>query len=361
MARKTRRSIGWLAGGLTVLSGAPAAGQSMGGVRLSQPNVLQPGFRGRDPQPAPGRVAFPTSVVRTPIVRTRSGGIGFRQGVGDPRLDPRYDPGADPRLGVGFGGSGVSVRVGDADDDFQLRVRLGGGYPFYTRYRTGGVICYPGWPGYGYGWGSYRWIDGYPAYRYHPDFPYPRYAWSYPVEYRTASTGPGVGDPRLGGSSPTEPMELTVLQRARLELARGRTEASIAAYREHLAGSELDAIAMRELAVALLDAGRLPEGVALMRQAYEMDPLLVGEPIERGILGGGKLGRLGRALSSASRYANRVETASAWLTVAALIQAQDRDRVAGVNAERAIEAGISKPIAEELRRHFGLSVASSGR
>lgn len=262
--------------------------------------------------------------------------------------------------GHGFG-TRVRIGIGDANDDFRLRADLGGGAASLlhhdlirhkgnlVRFRHGFPIVVLGTPHFGsHHLGGLR----YPYGHREP------YYWSSPIEYRT-----DYQDPRLspeyrprntqGQGSGEEPRELTALERARLALAFEDLGEATASYREHLDAEPGDGIAMRELALALLEDERVPEGVALLRHAYEVDPSLARDPIDARALGPEAKDRLSGLVRRVAIYANQGESSSGWLAITVLIQAQGRDRVARMNLERAMRAGLDRALARPIGLALG--------
>src|SRR5690606_7129054 len=106
---------------------------------------------------------------------------------------------------------------------------------------------------------------------------------------------------------PAEPArELTTLEYADILLAEGQAERAAEVYQDHLRESPDDAEAQRSLAVALLEAGRPQQAVAVAAMAYDTDPTLAMRPIPRRLFDGPM--DLRRALNSAVGHANRVNT-----------------------------------------------------
>jgi len=228
--------------------------------------------------------------------------------------------------GHGFG-TRVRIGIGDANDDFRLRADLGGGAASLlhhdlirhkgnlVRFRHGFPIVVLGTPHFGsHHLGGLR----YPYGHREP------YYWSSPIEYRTDYQDPFED---LGEAT--------------------------ASYREHLDAEPGDGIAMRELALALLEDERVPEGVALFRHAYEVDPSLARDPIDARALGPEAKDRLSGLVRRVAIYANQGESSSGWLAITVLIQAQGRDRVARMNLERAMRAGLDRALARPIGLALG--------
>lgn len=290
-----------------------------------------------------------------PPTVSRPGGIG-------PRPRPTYTiptarPDTDGRpihVGPGYVGSpgeitsgtGVVVDGHARGDHWNLKFHLGSGYtysPWWKPWHTP----------------TYRWNDCYyPGYSswWYPYYGYSSYSYSTPLVY-------GQPDPyviygvnpaavyaaalQAQSSQAAQPArEPTALERADALLMYGDSKAAVEAYRKYLEDVPDDAAAMRSLAIGLLGVRRFDEAVAVMAMAYEKQPRLARTPIDPALFGDS--GGLRRQLNSAVAYANRVNSGSAWLLVAALMQAEGREDVALRMVVRAREAGLAEPVANEL-------------
>jgi hypothetical protein len=129
-------------------------------------------------------------------------------------------------------------------------------------------------------------------------------------------------------------------------LAAGDPKAAATALRSWLVDHPTDAEAMRVLAVALAEMGQLSDASALMAMAYRTEPMLAGKPIDPGIFRTSVRAR--EDVRKASVYANRVKTASSWLLVAVLMQAEGRESVARPIVEKAKASGLESALAERL-------------
>ncbi len=145
-----------------------------------------------------------------------------------------------------------------------------------------------------------------------------------------------------------EPVVLTLEERAGLELGYGDAERAIALYREHLEADPEDMGAVRGLGVALLAADRPEDAIATIRYAYVTDPSLANDPMGTWI-GGDDVREVRALVNRAVRHANRVESASAWLTVAVLMQAEGRVGPGEKMLERAAELGLDLEVARAMR------------
>ena len=103
---------------------------------------------------------------------------------------------------------------------------------------------------------------------------------------------------------------------------------------------------MRGLGLSFIDAGQVSDGVAMVGLAYRSDSALPTNAIAADVFG--TANDLRSNLSKVSRYANRDNSASSWLTLAALMQAEGRNKQALTMLERAKAAGLAEDIAKEM-------------
>ena len=220
---------------------------------------------------------------------------------------------------------------------------------------SGGVINAAGPGGWGYGYGVRTYGIGW----FHPYFtPNPVYFRS-PYEYagywdgRRRFWGSIDGQLSIGYTDPPEPEAepappLTSLEIAEELMRLGEFDAAIAAYRDHLADNPEDADGVRALGIALFLTNQQDAGSAMIRMAYGRDPSLSGRPLTQALFGSSQR-RMRNAANAAVRRAHRLDTASAWLTVTVLMQAEGRERVAGQMLERAVYQYLEPELATELR------------
>lgn len=343
------------------LGGVKAAGarpiKSLGGVKSKGPRPIgsrgsllppkgtrTPTTKGEPTRPlqrVPG-TRFQNDIIQSPGTsrpgRIIDGDDRFRGGVnsnGGLRVRGSFDDGDfRGRVDINPGGVGDRRRRGHHghdhdhdhghDHDHHHHHRFPGYWPWYY----GGL--------FGYG----RWYD---RYDYYP----PETVTSSPIiidasmlnGYTTAPPAP----------PPPPPTELEIGDSA---LYNGRIDDAIKAYREHLDKTPEDAYAMRSLAVALVQDKKVKEGVALLSLAYEKDLSLVRKPIEADMLADGDRG-LHDVLLAVVPYSNRTKSASGYLTVTVLMQAQDREPQALKILERAKKAGLDERVAAELEAELG--------
>lgn len=272
----------------------------------------------------PGSVGVPT----VPIEPGVPGGTGGGYYVNDPRLAASGAWWCDDRIHH----SGSHVDGAYAGDKFKIKFHLGSSYPDY---------CIPS--------GHY----------FHYPLSWYRSSWSYdepPVIYSGPWYGndpfvtSGVVPAQAGaqqGQQTAQPRELLAIEKAELAWRGDQIDEATRWFREHLDAHPDDTDAMRYLAMVLIDDRRVDQGVALMALAYEKNPKLAARPLPSDVLPGGA-SELRRRVNAVSIYANQTHTASAWLTLAVLMQAEGREPVAARILRRAIDSGLTKSIADEM-------------
>lgn len=191
-----------------------------------------------------------------------------------------------------------------------------------------------GWyyPGVGAGYGSYFSDGWYPStYGYEP---------GYYVDPFIAPPAPeSVVDPEAN---------LTVPERGALRLQRGKTESAIALLRSYTESNPADDDAARTLALALLDARRTKEGIAVMALVYERNPRLAWSPLAPDVVGPSQ--DLRALLVRVVEYGHRTNTASAWLTAAILMQGEGREAPALKMLDRADALGLDADLSRSMRQ-----------
>ena len=327
----TRIRIVAITAGLLML---PAS--ALGQARVGFPRTWSPGYRTASPGPLTrGLVSSPMRTVAPRGRRSGTGSFGTGHFSGSHTafglhhssdgLSFSVHVGSDPGL-LHHPGDHVLIdhRFGRTD---HFRSVLGSRHfsisPFFFPY-YGGLYPY----GYGRYDSYYGAIDG----SYYETVPS---TYSYP--------GP------QAQPQPAEP--LTDDELAARKLGAGHADDAIDLYRAFLRDNPDDAGAMRGLALALLADSRFKEGVAMMAMAYRTDPLLADEAIDALLFESQK--GLRSEVRRCVIHANRTGLASAWLTVAVLMQAEDRDDRALKMLERARDAGLDTVVADSLLRALG--------
>ena len=244
------------------------------------------------------------------------------------------------------GDDGLRIEGDYEDGKFSLEFHLGSG-----SYYDGGRVYYP------YGSRGYYVHNG--RYYYDP-------SWYYYRRGTYLSTRPVNGvltqqmDSTLLASQapqpqiPTEPVrELTTIERATLLMAAEELPDAIEAYRDHLDEDPEDVKAMRALGLALIENNRLEDGVAMVALAYRTDPMLARSAMdlpELGLEGRRYTNLLARVL----QFARRVDSGSAHLAGAVLLQADGKVAGAGRVLDRAERAGLAEEILDPMRRELGI-------
>ncbi len=161
-----------------------------------------------------------------------------------------------------------------------------------------------------------------------------------------AAPAPSAAPPVVAAEPPPPPPP-TPLELARLNLRFGMPERAVTGLREHLLSSPDDGQALRLLGLALLAQKRIDDGVAAIRQAYRTEPTLAYEPIHAPSIGLHP-DELRRLVLRTVTYANRVDTGSAWLTVAVLMQSEGRKPVARTMLDRVRARGMETDVLAAL-------------
>ncbi|HHN78064.1 MAG TPA: hypothetical protein ENK11_05240 [Phycisphaerales bacterium] len=136
------------------------------------------------------------------------------------------------------------------------------------------------------------------------------------------------------------------LEQARAAFATGKVREASRLYQKFLGENADDFAATAELAAVLIADGRLDDGAATMLLAYRSDPGLASRPLSDRVLLRKRAWR--ELVIRAVRHAHKRGSASSWLTVAVLMQAEGRPRVALRMLERAEQAGLDRSIATPL-------------
>jgi len=246
-------------------------------------------------------------------------------------------------------GDGLRIDGRYDDDNLALRFHLGTGYALHER----GLHDYPSTSS---GRGYYL-RDG--RIYYDP-------SWYYYRSGVSLSTGPidGVLTSRTDATlrSPRTPqpavvvepeVELTVIERARLLMGAEELDEAIESFRDHLDEDPEDVQAMRDLGVAMIEAGRAEDGIAAIAMAYRTDPLLARSALD--LAGLGLEGRrYDNLLSHVLLLARKIDSGSAHLAGAMLLQADGKVAGAARVLDRAERAGLADEVVGPLRRELGI-------
>ncbi|TVQ63176.1 MAG: hypothetical protein EA378_02470 [Phycisphaerales bacterium] len=159
--------------------------------------------------------------------------------------------------------------------------------------------------------------------------------------------------PEAAQPTPRTPVEL-----AHEAMRAGDMESAVRLLEAHMQDASEDWASARLLGVALIEAGRASDGATLMRFAYVQRPELASEALDMGLWPAERRAGVNRrfreVLREAVRHASRADSASSWVAVTALLQAEGRHRPAAVNLAKAVAAGLEEPVAEAFREALGL-------
>ena len=145
-----------------------------------------------------------------------------------------------------------------------------------------------------------------------------------------------------------EAVPLSAVEVARLEMSIGNPGVAIEAYRAHLSDYPDDWYALRELGIAMIRDGQRGDGIAIIGYAHSQDPLLAYDAIPVELFEGD--GRLMRdELVKVVGWAHRNPSASAWLTVAVIMQGEGRAGPAMKMIDRAQDHGLGFEVADQMR------------
>ncbi len=157
------------------------------------------------------------------------------------------------------------------------------------------------------------------------------------------------GPPQEFEASQAQPeVELTAHEMAVGWMQAGDAEAAVNWFEEHLRQYPNDLVGMREYGLALIDAGRIADGVAMVGYVYDLMPGLANQSMGSDFWGG-SVTRLRRSVTNTVRFAQRSPSGNAWLAVAVLMQAEGRDDVALRMIERAADEGLDPGVADRMR------------
>ena len=151
-------------------------------------------------------------------------------------------------------------------------------------------------------------------------------------------------DSAAGAKTDTRP----TLDRAEEAYRTGDLSVSLALFQEYVSKNPDDAAARRLQGLALIDAGKLIDGVDTVFAAYASKPKLARDPLRPGDLrdgSGGFADRRGRVLGLASRTGG----APANFVGAVLAQGEGRNELAAKLLDRAVKAGLVKAVADEFQ------------
>lgn len=321
----------------------------------------------RDPSKIPGRVAPPpTTVIIPPICRPTP---PVCQPTPPPICRPAPPCHGDRPItlpstyGVFTTGSGLTVNGSYRTDNLKIGFHLGS--DVFTDTGSGchdrPVYCPDSVVYYSPRVGVYPWRSAYDSV-YDANYGYARgqafnstYATQAPITFYdqrmidalAAQLGDEYAARLRAAQEKQEPVRFTSLELGRALLAANRSKDAVEELRTHLKSQPDDARATRVLALALIEAEKLDDAAAVMRSAYRLDPALGRERIDATALGVDTK-RLRTMVTSMVAHGHKAQSASAWLTVAALMQAEGRDALAAKMLGRAEKLGLERDVSDSL-------------
>lgn len=129
--------------------------------------------------------------------------------------------------------------------------------------------------------------------------------------------------------------------------AAGDPEGAIPLYEEHLTLNPDDFGVRVRLGLAMLESGNASDAVAVLHHAYASDPSLADVSLAQ-VLDGWSASRLRAMVAKSVSHANRTESASGWMVVALLMEAEGRAPLAERMLERATSAGLDRALATRI-------------
>ena len=168
---------------------------------------------------------------------------------------------------------------------------------------------------------------------------------SSPVEFRVIDYARAL----MGGALPADMVRaMTEGTGIKLSTRQDFVNEAIGAYGIHLQEHPEDWIAVREMAVALIEGNRVEDGIQMMHEAYSKKPEMGILPIKPGLLGeSGE--RMRKMVVRVVQHTHREPTAYGWLTVAVLMQSEGRTELGGQMLDRAEELGLDGKVLDGLR------------
>ena len=209
---------------------------------------------------------------------------------------------------------------------------------------------------YYYGWSGAYW-DCSPWYGWYSDrYNYSWWRYSLPGTYRGVVYGvdrdlvdqPGPVPVSEVPETMPEAVPLSAVEVARLEMSLGNPQVAIEAYRAHLSEFPEDWLALRELGIALIRDGQRGDGVAMIGYAHSQDPQLAYDPIPVELFEG-DAHLMRDTLVRVVGWAHRNPSASAWLSVAVIMQGEGRYAPAVKMIDRAQQYGLDPVVADQMR------------
>lgn len=158
---------------------------------------------------------------------------------------------------------------------------------------------------------------------------------------------PGANRPSAESQKPPPAPEPTAFEKGLLAFRAGRSADAARIWKDVVQKDHEDITTMRLLAIALFEAREVDNAAAMMRQAYRADPTLATRELDVDLLNLSP-SRRGVLVNRASEYANRIGSASGWLSVTVLMQADGRYELARKMLKRSADEGLEPDIKNAL-------------
>ncbi|MBS0190736.1 MAG: hypothetical protein JSR52_06255 [Planctomycetes bacterium] len=209
------------------------------------------------------------------------------------------------------------------------------------------VYCPPGWNWFPYYNSAVLWngtnyvvyYNGYPVPTYVPG-PFGGVTYLYDSNLLPGGTLQQAPQTQPQSAQPPTPTPFDIGIAA---FRSGQAQAAARILNDVVTRDREDTSAMRILSLALLELREPDNAAAMMRQAYRIDPTLCSQIIDSDALGL-SASRRTTLINRASEYANRVGSASGWLTVAVLMQADGRYELARKMLKKAANEGLEPAV-----------------
>lgn len=152
---------------------------------------------------------------------------------------------------------------------------------------------------------------------------------------------------------------LSSTEAADQQFRAGHLSSTVEGYKQHLSLHPEDNGTKVRLALALLDAGEIADGMALLHMVYSTDPQFAATSF-RDIAPAWPTARVRAAVRRSVDQANRSGSASAWMTVALLMEAEGRVSLASQMIERAVANGLDPTVYAQIKGVIESSRAPRG-
>lgn len=168
-----------------------------------------------------------------------------------------------------------------------------------------------------------------------------------PVDINSLYPGlSAVQSQQITASISTVPLSST--EAADQQFRTGQLASTVEAYKQHLSLHPEDNGAKVRLSLALLDAGEIADGMALLHLVYSTDPQFAATSF-RDIAPAWPTARIRAAVRRSVDQANRSGSASAWMTVALLMEAEGRVALASQMIDRAASSGLDPMVYTQIK------------